>query len=312
MRGKVFPALALTTALLTIGLSVFGAIVRVTDSGLGCGNDWPLCNGSIIPPLDNLTAWIEWLHRLFAVVIGLFGIAMLVLAIRGYRKQNTQVLVVTVIAAVLYASQAALGRWVVVHDLVPVLVTLHLGMAMLLVAALLIAWGTASFKPRPGPSRDSFTALAYVTTALALIVVLSGALVRGSGATLACTDWPLCNGEFFPFSQGTLAVIHVFHRVIVLTLGVSLILLIISARRSGRTGRRRLLPHFAAALYLAQAGVGAMFVVSHAEPFWGAAHVGLAAGTWALLIVITTFEILNSREPGQHTEWQRQPEPLRN
>lgn len=311
MRVRLFPAIALMTALLTIGLSVFGAVVRVTDSGLGCGNDWPLCNGSIIPPLDNLTAWIEWLHRLFAVVIGLFGIGMLVLAIRGYRKQNTTVLVVTVIAAILYASQAALGRWVVVHDLVPILVTLHLGMAMLLLAALLVAWGTAAFKPTPGPSRDSFTALAYITTALALIVILSGALVRGSGATLACTDWPLCNGELLPFNQGTLAVIHVFHRVIVLTLGVSLILLIMSARRNGRTGRRRLLPHFAATLYLAQAGIGAMFVVSGAEPIWGAAHVGFAAGTWALLVVISTFEILNSRESGQQTEWQRQSEPLR-
>ena len=54
---RAFFTLALTTAALTLGLIVFGAVVRVTDSGLGCGNHWPLCNGSIFPPLDNITAW---------------------------------------------------------------------------------------------------------------------------------------------------------------------------------------------------------------------------------------------------------------
>ncbi|MCA9905792.1 MAG: COX15/CtaA family protein, partial [Anaerolineae bacterium] len=62
--SRTFIYLAAVTVALTVGLIVFGAIVRVTDSGLGCGNDWPLCHGSIIPPLDNITAWIEWLHRL--------------------------------------------------------------------------------------------------------------------------------------------------------------------------------------------------------------------------------------------------------
>ena len=77
---RLFSGLALTTALLTLGLIVFGAIVRVTDSGLGCGDSWPLCDGRILPPLDNLTAWIEWTHRLFAALIGVLGLATLVAA----------------------------------------------------------------------------------------------------------------------------------------------------------------------------------------------------------------------------------------
>ncbi|MCL4254282.1 MAG: COX15/CtaA family protein, partial [Anaerolineae bacterium] len=79
-QPRSFITLAMTTALLTAGLITFGAVVRVTDSGLGCGNSWPLCDGTIIPPLDNLTAWIEWSHRLFAMLIGVFGLAMLFLA----------------------------------------------------------------------------------------------------------------------------------------------------------------------------------------------------------------------------------------
>ena len=113
--------------------------MRVTDSGLGCGNQWPLCHGTIFPPLDNLTAWIEWLHRLFAILIGLLGLATLFVAIRAYRSQNRMVLWATVAAAVLFALQSALGALVVVLDLPPTMVTMHLGTAMLLLGALLVA-----------------------------------------------------------------------------------------------------------------------------------------------------------------------------
>lgn len=83
-RPRLFIRLALTVTVLTIALVVFGAVVRVTDSGLGCNRDWPLCGGTVFPPLDNLTAWIEWLHRLFAILIGLLGVGMLVAAVRAF------------------------------------------------------------------------------------------------------------------------------------------------------------------------------------------------------------------------------------
>src|SRR5512134_570346 len=102
---RLFPILGLITALLTIGLIVVGAVVRVSGSGLGCGDDWPLCNGSIFPPLDNLSAWIEWSHRLLAMLIGLFGLSMLVTGFRTQRG-NRLALGATVIAALLYTVQS--------------------------------------------------------------------------------------------------------------------------------------------------------------------------------------------------------------
>src|SRR5258707_10474596 len=94
-RSRLFTRLAFATALFTLGLVVVGAVVRVTDSGLGCGNQWPTCNGSLFPPLDNLTAWIEWTHRLFAVLIGIFGVGMLGGAIRAYRQEQKSILLMT-------------------------------------------------------------------------------------------------------------------------------------------------------------------------------------------------------------------------
>lgn len=304
---RLFTRLALATALFTFGLIVFGAVVRVTDSGLGCGNHWPLCNGTVFPPLDNITAWIEWLHRLFAILIGLLGIGTLVVAIRAYRQQNRKVLTMTVLAAVLFAVQSLLGAIVVVLELPPTFVTLHLGTAMLLLGALLVAVVWASYRPQARRGGDTVTLLAYITAALALVIILTGALVRGSGATLACTDWPLCNGQVLPFSQGQLATIHMFHRFAVLALGVSLLILVCYAVKQ-RSGSARTLAAWALVMYLAQAGVGALYVLTSAAPLWGAAHVGFAAATWALLVVLSATEWLNNRESGVSNEQRWNPQ----
>jgi heme A synthase len=296
--------LALITALFTVALIVIGAIVRVTDSGLGCGSSWPLCDGKIIPPLDNLTAWIEWSHRLFAMLIGVLGLATLVAAWRS-KGENRFAFIAVVIAALLYTAQSMLGRQVVVHELRPVLVALHLGTAMLLLAALLAAVVAATYRPEKRIQADTVTLLTYITAALSLVIILTGALVRGSGATLACTDWPLCNGAIIPVGQGQAAMIHMTHRFAVVALGISLLLLVWQALQAGRSGSLRQVAVLALVAYLAQAGVGALFVMTQAGRIWGAAHVGLAAVTWALLVMLSVMEYLQTSRQDTMA-WQSQ------
>lgn len=296
--------LALITAFLTVLLIVVGAIVRVTDSGLGCGSSWPLCDGKIIPPLDNLTAWIEWSHRLFAMLIGVLGLATLVAAWRS-KRENRFAFIAVVIAALLYTVQSLLGRQVVVHELRPVLVALHLGTAMLLLASLLAASVAATYRPEKRIQTDSVTLLTYITTVLSLVIILTGALVRGSGATLACTDWPLCNGAVIPTGQGQAAIIHMTHRFAVVALGISLLLLVWQALQAGRSGQIRRVAVLALVVYLAQAAVGALFVLTQAGRVWGAAHVGLAAATWALLVMLSVMEYLQTSRQDT-TVWQSQ------
>ncbi len=309
---RLFPTLAIITAFLALGLIVLGAIVRVTGSGLGCGDDWPLCNGTVIPPLFNVTAWIEWSHRLVAMSIGIFGLGMLVSVFRSHRS-NRLAVGATVLAAVLYAVQSGIGRSVVKADLSPTLVAFHLGIAMLLLAALVVAAVAAWYRPRQHYPRATVTTLAYVSAALALAVILLGAMVRGAGATLACGDWPLCNGQVLPFSQGELATAHMLHRYAVLALGISLVILMWHVVRYRSNGSVRLLAALALVAYLAQAGVGAMFVVSRAAAVWGAAHVGLASATWALLVILSVVETLNIREVSDEqteSQWKPQSELL--
>lgn len=297
-RISSFVILSLSTAVLTLGLIVFGAVVRVTDSGLGCGTDWPLCNGTIFPPLDNITAWIEWLHRLFALLIGCFGLAMLAAAWRDFRHSNRRVLRMTAAAAILFVVQSALGAIVVFLELPPTFVTLHLGVAMLLLAALLgaglVAWHRPSVLRRDG----SIPRLAVVNAALAFLIILTGALVRGSGATLACTQWPLCDGgAILPFEQGQLAVIHMIHRLSVAAMSLALLVLLrqVYRQRSDRLIRRIALG--AVLVHVLQIGVGALFVLSVAGREWGAAHVGLAATVWGLLVALAVIESINTQNP---------------
>ena len=284
---------ALGTAFLTWGLIVFGAVVRVTDSGLGCGNDWPLCNGTIFPPLDNITAWIEWLHRLFAALIGVCGLATLALAWRHYRMRDPRVLRLTALATGFFALQSALGAIVVFLDLPPTFVTLHLGGSMLLLASLLAAAIVAWHKPVLARESDSVLAHAGINAAFALLIVLTGALVRGSGATLACVEWPLCYaGVILPLDEGALALIHMLHRYSVLAMAFTLCILLRRVWQLRRDTLSRRIALAAAAVYALQIGVGAMFVISAAGPEWGAAHVGLAAAAWALLVSLFAIERL--------------------
>ncbi len=289
-----FLTLTLSSVFLTVGLIVFGAVVRVTDSGLGCGSDWPLCNGTIFPPLDNLTAWIEWLHRLFALLIGLFGLGMLFTGLRAYRKRSATVLNFVFLSVFLFVVQSGLGAIVVVLELPPTFVTLHLGVAMVFLGALIVSGSVAWWRNPQTKQSDQVTALAYTNAAFVLVIILTGALVRGSGATLACTDWPLCNGEVLPTSQGQLALIHMLHRFAVVALGVSLAVLVWQVLKNRQDSLSRGLAMGAFVLYLAQAAVGAMYVLSVAGALWGAAHVGMAAATWSLLVVLSAIEAINA------------------
>ena len=74
-----YSLLAWTAAAATYLLIVLGAVVRITGSGMGCGDHWPLCNGHLFPPLDDLGTLIEWNHRLVAALV-----SILVAGLAGY------------------------------------------------------------------------------------------------------------------------------------------------------------------------------------------------------------------------------------
>ena len=144
-RFQKLAALTLATAL---GLVTIGVIVRATDSGLGCP-DWPLCHGQLIPALGDTKAWIEWLHRTVAVVIGFEILALAILAVRDYRDRRS-ILWPSLAAVGLVGFQAWLGRETVRLGNSGESVTAHLASAMILVAVLVYITVRAGYPARIG------------------------------------------------------------------------------------------------------------------------------------------------------------------
>jgi heme o synthase len=296
-----FQRLAVATTAAAFALIGVGGLVRATGSGDACP-DWPTCFGRWVPPFE-LHTLIEYSHRLLAVLVGLVGLALLVVAVRGFRRVP-QILWPVVAAAVLFASQAVLGGLVVIHGLNAWLVTAHLGMSMLLFGALVhvVANSYCLVKlPQKGPSiRGSdpgFARLALFTTAATFLLLLVGAYARGEGGVIEGLGWPLIDGRLVPAFEG-IATAHFLHRVLAAVVGVLLLILAVRAwTMRNRSLDLVLFSTGAAALFLVQALVGAATVWTGRAPWAVGTHVVLSALIWGSLVALATVSRRLSGRP---------------
>ncbi|NPV77797.1 MAG: protoheme IX farnesyltransferase [Anaerolineae bacterium] len=282
-----FRYLALAASTVTYLLIVMGGVVRVTGSGLGCP-DWPLCHGQVIPP-PRLDAWLEYLHRLFA---SLTSPLILLAALTAWRRFRSIRLIFRplLLAVALLFIEIALGAVTVLQELPPLIVAVHLGVALTIFAMLLTATVTAFHRCQEPAAADRlvfqepFARLSLWTLAGVFAVLISGAVVAGSGATAVCAGWPLCNGFLFPTNP--LAWIHMLHRFIVAAASVLVILLVVRAWRA-HSDHTVILPAatLSAALFFAQAYIGALKTSLGYPVLLLAMHVATAAAVWAALVV---------------------------
>lgn len=245
-----FRRLAFWTGVATLALIIVGGIVRVSDSGLGCGpagsglNGWPFCNGDVIPGIDT-NAIIEYSHRALGAIVGLLVLAMVVLAFRDERSRPKLVRA-SVAAFVLVVAQGLLGAFVVEQNLDATLVAAHLGLAVTLYALLIYIWQAAGAILDSEPAVDPgprFRAVALTAQAFLFLTIVAGGYMAGtqkfgradftgSGAHHACgTQFPTCNGGFLPFGQVELVDIHLTHRVFLYITTALLVWLVAMALR---------------------------------------------------------------------------------
>jgi heme a synthase len=132
--------LAYGSALSTYVLIVIGGYVVFSGSGLACGSSgpdsWPLCNGQIIPTLSG-PVLVEWTHRLFTLVVGVFVLATTIVAWTRYRKEK-KVLQFSTASFLVLVGQILLGMVTVRSDLDPLITTAHLAVASGLFAAVIL------------------------------------------------------------------------------------------------------------------------------------------------------------------------------
>src|SRR5256885_1659628 len=286
-----FTRLAWAAAACTYLLIVLGALVRISGSGLGCGEHWPRCFGRWFPPLNDIGTLIEWNHRLFAGLVTVLVVAVAAVAWWDSRSLSLRSepasplaalggtsasLPLSLVAVGLLALQIALGAIVVKLALPPWTVILHLGTAMLLLATLLVvATGGAplSFTPgfRPG----------FVIPALGFVTVLFGALTANLGAASACLRFPLCNGQVIP-AGNYLQALHWGHRLLGVGLLGSLAWWTWRTRRPGPTA--------ALVIAVTQVGVAAALVLLALPRGLQVAHAAVGTALWAVLVVASRGE----------------------
>lgn len=182
----------------TIGLVVIGVIVRATDSGMGCP-DWPLCYGQILPPLDDYKAWLEWIHRTVAALIGLIALGVVAAALRSLRgRRSLQGASVALLALVLF--QAWLGRQTVLESNSGASVTAHLTTAMSFLGLQVWVLARSGYPERIGSILQARGAVVAPIIAAGAVyaLLLFGSNVTATDTGLLYPDWPLMGGTPFP------------------------------------------------------------------------------------------------------------------
>ncbi len=288
-----FQGLAWAAAISVFAMLVLGGVVRVTESGLGCGDDWPLCSGQWLPPLES-KAIIEYAHRVAAsFLVGPLVAATFIAAWLRYRSEPWIIWPATA-AIALVIVQALLGAVTVMTELSAHVVMTHLAVAELTMACcvlvLVMAYrGGMHGEPQSWATGRArlFPPLSLAAVASLFLLLLSGSyLTNEPSATWACGAWPLCTndwGGFFPANK--LAMIHMAHRWVALIAG----LVVMYALHLGFRGRTqppliRALSMSAVALFVAQTlvGAGVIWAGFGKDVELRALHLALASGVWAL------------------------------
>jgi cytochrome c oxidase assembly protein subunit 15 len=273
--GYRLRALTLLTLFLTFDLVLFGAFTRLTDSGLGCP-DWPGCYGNASPvgaqaeitaaqeamptgPVTHGKAWVEMIHRYLATSV---GVLILVLAVASWRQHKTEGAHISpwwpTLTLLWVCIQGAFGALTVTMKLFPAIVTLHLlGGLMLLV--LLCVQAVRCVPAVAMPATASMRRMLGGIFALLVLQVALGGWVSTNYAVLACTEFPKCQGSWWPamnFAQAfelwrelgltrtglhidfaALTAIHYVHRLMAYL--VLLLLVLLARRMHGEAGWQR-------------------------------------------------------------------------
>lgn len=216
-------ALRVLTLFLTFDLVLFGAFTRLTDSGLGCP-DWPGCYGSTSPvgagghieaaqsalpsgPVTHAKAWIEMLHRYLAM-----GVGALILCLAGvgwkqwWQQRRTHrpddapppLPWLATLTLVWVCVQGAFGALTVTMKLFPAIVTLHLLGALGLLVLLCVQVVAANGRPLPSPLPVTVRRAVRWAFALLVLQIALGGWVSSNYAVLACSDFPTCQGRWWP------------------------------------------------------------------------------------------------------------------
>jgi heme A synthase len=273
---------------------LWGAYVRATGSGAGCGDHWPLCNGEVIPRAPQTEMLVEFTHRATSGLALLLVAGMLAWAMRAYAKghsvrQGAKLSMLLIIVEALVGAGLVLFKLVAGDDSLyrVAAIAVHLVNTFLLLAALaLTAWWASGGVPLRLAGRRSIAG-ALGAGMLGVIVVGAAGAITALGDTLFPSR-SLTEGfqEDFAATSHYLVQMRVIHPILAVSVGVYVVGLawVIVRRRPGRSAEL-----FAAALttlFLLQLALGALNVVLLAPVWMQLVHLLMADLVWIALVLL--------------------------
>lgn len=284
---------SLLTTVIMFLVVLMGALVTNTESGDGCGAHWPLCKGTFMPDWDY-EAIVEFSHRAVAGLAGLMVVVLLIWVWRALPKRK-DLFWLAVGAFVLVSLQGALGAMAVVWPQPKLVLALHFGFSVMCFAMVLLV--TALLYGKAGrPAVQAPPALSRAIWGMALftyLVLYLGAYVRHLDAALACTGWPLCNGQLLPTLYGPVGA-NFAHRLGAALAAVLMLRLWLIARRAVDRPDLQRAATYGLWLMAAQVASGALFPLGYYNLLTQMLHTALITAFWGVLSYLC-FQVLPDR-----------------
>jgi cytochrome c oxidase assembly protein subunit 15 len=293
-----------------VAVILWGALVRATGSGAGCGEHWPLCNGTMIQHSPRMDTIIEFTHRVTSGISFFSAVGLLVWTfagtVHGHLARGVSVVVVafTLIEAILGALLVKLGLTAQSQSpLRAPYLALHLTNTLLLLAALTLA---AHFLSRTRGYTRSTVRLVAPAGATAAVVILLIVGVTGSLAALGDTLFPASSigaalAQDFSATSAWLVRWRWTHPTVAFIAGVFLIWLLVRASHRSIYRDNRRLSALVLILLAAQYLLGVLDVVLLAPVWLQVVHLLGADVLWAALVVLTARLTLQPVEAGIST-----------
>ena len=246
----------------------------------------------MIPPAEFHTL-IEYSHRLSASLLGVLVLVAAVLAWK-YHRSDRRLTASTTLGLALVLIASVLGGITVLTELDAWAVLVHLSVAELLIACIIVALASAWAGDRivdVSTGRDRFDALVAAAVAGTFLIILSGSYMVGKGYGSSCSTWPLCRGSLLPTEGPYL--IHMAHRLVAAAAGAAILAVFAVAwTRGGARPYVRPMSLVAVALLAVQTGLGAVTVWWSFPLVLRAVHLSGATLVWAAVISVAALHYL--------------------
>ena len=292
-----------------VAVVLWGALVRATGAGAGCGNHWPRCNGEVIPPSPSVQTLIEFTHRLMTGADGFMVLALVVLAWRLHPPRSP-VRTGAALSAFFLVTEALVGAALVKLDLVADnrstsrvwWMSLHLVNTFMLLGSLTLAAWWASGWPRVRLRGQGAVAWAlFAAVAATLVVAVTGAITALGDTLYPKTAVGVTEGAAATFLER----LRIVHPVVAIATALSVVLvgMFVRRRRPGPMTVR--LSRRLTALFATQVMVGAFNVALLAPVWMQLVHLLVADVVW-ITLVCATAAALAAPEPAGPAEAQPQ------